>query len=74
MKNLGVANNLIDRLANDSRIPFTTEELSRLLGNYQQFTGRAAEQTEEFLAECVDPVLSQYNHLLSGMEQVTLAV
>ena len=74
VKNLGVANNLIDRLANDSRIPFTAEELSMLLGNYQQFTGRAAEQTEEFLAECVDPVLSQYNHLLSGMEQVTLAV
>lgn len=74
VKNLGVVNNLIDRLANDDRIPFTAKELSELLGNYQQFTGRAAEQTEEFLTECVDPVLAQYKHLLSNNEQVTLAV
>lgn len=74
VKNLGVVNNLIDRLANDDRIPFTAKELSVLLGNYQQFTGRAAEQTEEFLTECVDPVLARYKYLLSNNEQVTLAV
>ena len=74
VKNQGVANNLIDRLALDERIPFSLDELNEILGNYQQFTGRAAEQTTEFLQEVVDPVLAKYKHLLKDDLDVTLNV
>ncbi len=74
VKNQGVANNLIERLAHDERIPFSLDELNEILGNYQQFTGRAAEQTTEFLQEVVDPVLAKYKHLLKDDLDVTLNV
>ena len=74
VKHLGAANNLIERLAFDDRIPFDLQELSALIGDYQQFTGRATEQTEEFLEEHVNPVLAQYKHLLADSEQVSLTV
>lgn len=74
VKHLGVTNNLIERLAKDERIPFGAKELSALLGDYQQFTGRATEQTVEFLEECVQPVLTRYKHLHMDSEQVSLTV
>jgi adenylosuccinate lyase len=62
VKNQGLDNNLLNRLAEDVRIPFGRQDLEALLGNYQQFTGRAAAQTEEFLQETVAPVLERYKN------------
>ncbi|MBE9521383.1 MAG: hypothetical protein IME97_09645, partial [Proteobacteria bacterium] len=39
-----------------------------MLGNYQEFTGRATEQTEEFLQEIVEPRLSNYKDLLGDYD------
>ena len=64
VKNLGMQNNLIERLAKDERIPFDYRELDGLLGNYQQFTGRAAMQTTEYLQEYIAPILEKYEHLI----------
>lgn len=64
VKNLGMQNNLIERLAKDERIPFNYRELDGLLGNYQQFTGRAAMQTTEYLQEYIAPILEKYEHLI----------
>ena len=64
VKNLGMQNNLIERLAKDERIPFNYQELDGLLGNYQQFTGRAAMQTTEYLQEYIAPILEKYEHLI----------
>ncbi len=63
VKNQGVDNNLLARLASDSRVPFDQDELLGLVSNFQQFTGRAAEQTSEFLDEVVRPVLRKYSDL-----------
>ena len=63
VKNQGVDNNLLARLASDSRVPFDQDELLGLVSNFQQFTGRAAEQTSEFLEEVVHPVLHKYSDL-----------
>jgi adenylosuccinate lyase len=73
VKNLGIQNNLIERLAKDERIPFSGQELEGLVGNYQQFTGRAAEQTTEFLEENVAPIIEKYKHLIDTSD-VTLSV
>ena len=44
------------------------QELEEMLGNYQEFTGRATEQTEEFLQEIVEPRLSKYKDLLGDYD------
>ena len=63
VKNQGLDNNLLARLADDQRVPFGQDELLGLVSNFQQFTGRAAEQTSEFLDEVVRPVLRKYSDL-----------
>ena len=68
VKNQGLDNNLLQRLAEDERIPFGRQELDGLVGNYQQFTGRAAAQTEEFLHEVVAPVLARYEGQFSEVD------
>jgi adenylosuccinate lyase len=68
VKEQGKENDLLLRLANDSAIPFTLEELEAMIGNYHEFTGRAAEQTDEFLKEVVAPVLDQYKDLIGNVD------
>jgi adenylosuccinate lyase len=73
VKEEGRDNDLLDRLAEDEQIPFTQEELSALIGDFQQFTGRAAEQTDEFINEEVEPVLDRYKELVGEVDS-TLSV
>ena len=61
----GGENDLIARIAADPAFGTTAEELNSLL-RAENFTGRATEQTKEFLAE-VRPVLEE-NKALLGME------
>ena len=68
VKEEGKDNDLLDRLAADARIPFEVEELQGLLGNYVEFTGRAAEQTEEYLTEVVNPLLAEYKDLIGQVD------
>jgi len=74
VKNLGVANDLLERLGKDERVPFDQEELDGLLGNYQEFTGRATEQTREYLEEVVHPLLDRYKDELADEVDSTLSV
>ncbi|VAW38193.1 Adenylosuccinate lyase @ SAICAR lyase [hydrothermal vent metagenome] len=73
VKEEGKENDLLERLAGDERIPLDRDELYALLGRFQEFTGRAAEQTMEFLAEVVDPVLARYHDDI-GKVDATLKV
>ena len=57
MKGEGEANDLVDRIADDPRIPVTREEILEML-KPENFIGRAPEQTEEFLEQYVDPILA----------------
>jgi adenylosuccinate lyase len=57
VKEQGKENDLLARLAGDDRIPFSLPELEAMISDYSQFTGRAKEQTEEFLREIVGPLL-----------------
>jgi len=58
VKEDGGDNDLLQRLGNDSRIPFAEDELQALVGDYTQFTGRAAAQTSEYIHEVITPLLS----------------
>lgn len=68
VKNQGASNNLLELLAHDDRVPFDHHELDSLLGDYQQFTGRAAIQTVEFLEEQVYPVLEKYKDIIGNVD------
>lgn len=60
VKQEGASNDLIVRLANDGRVPFSAAELEDMIRNYNEFTGRAEAQTLEFLDEVVMPVLDKH--------------
>jgi adenylosuccinate lyase len=53
----GKPNDLLDRIASDPRFRMTRDDISKLL-NVKEFTGRAPEQTREFIVSCIDPLLA----------------
>jgi adenylosuccinate lyase len=59
VKEEGKENDLLMRMANDERIPFDISELEGMISDYTQFTGRAEQQTDEFLNEVVYPILEK---------------
>jgi adenylosuccinate lyase len=68
VKEHGKNNDLFDRLGSDSRIPFSFQELEAMVSDYSQFTGRAKEQTEEFLLEVVSPLLEQNSQRMTQVD------
>ena len=73
IKEYGRENDLLERLAQDDRIPFTLDELNHLICNYKQFTGRATAQTAEYLEEVVYPLLKA-NEAGMGVVDASLSV
>ena len=68
VKEEGLANDLLQRLADDGALPFSLAELTELIGDGSEFCGRAEAQTEEFLDEVVGPRVEAYNDLLGGLD------
>ena len=68
VKEDGKSNDLLERLANDTAIPFSLDDLTKLVGDGSEFTGRAEAQTDEYLDEVVEPRLAKYKDLLGGMD------
>ena len=64
VKDEGRPNDLLDRLAADSRIPLSADDLSRIAGDASRFIGRAVEQVDDFLIEVVEPRLAGYADIL----------
>jgi len=60
VKEQGEDNDLMRRLADDDRVPFSFDELEEIIGDQSGFVGRAPEQTEEYLKETVYPLLDRY--------------
>ncbi len=65
----GKENRLLERIAQDPDFPVGKKELERLL-DPRRFTGRAAQQVEEFVREEVDPILEANRELLGDTEEV----
>ncbi len=68
VKEQGVENDLLVRLASDERIPFQKDDLEDMISNYHEFTGRAAAQTDEFLDEVVSPILDQHKDMIGDID------
>jgi adenylosuccinate lyase len=68
VKEEGLANDLLVRLANDPAVPFNVQELQELVGDGSDFVGRAPQQTDEFLDEVVMPRLANYKDILGGVD------
>ncbi len=58
----GADNDFLDRVAADDGVPLGRAELEALLDPHR-FVGRAPQQTREFLAEVVEPVLAEAGDL-----------
>lgn len=56
VKEQGMANDLVDRIASDPMFGMTKEEIESVLIP-ENFTGRAENQVEEFIRDYVDPIL-----------------
>lgn len=59
IKEEGGENDLLERIANDEAFGVTLEDLEKIL-QPEKYTGRAKEQTEDFLNEEVAPILEKY--------------
>ena len=67
----GGENDLIDRIAGDSRFMITKEEIMAVL-KPEHYIGRSKEQVEEFLAECVRPVLERNSDVLGEKAELSV--
>ena len=65
VKDRGLNNDLIDRIAADPAFGMTREELTAHM-EPSRYIGRCPEQVSEFLAACVQPVLERYAGALTG--------
>ena len=67
----GGENDLLERIAADEAFGVTLEELEHIL-KPENYTGRAKEQTEDFLNECIEPVLEKYADVESDKPEINV--
>ena len=67
----GGENDLLERIAADKAFGVTLEELEKIL-KPENYTGRAKEQTEDFLNECIKPVLEKYADVESDKPEINV--
>ena len=63
VKEEGLDNDLCDMLLADPAFMITKEDLDKIL-KPENFTGRSEQQTEEFVAECIQPILDANKDIL----------
>ena len=71
IKEEGGENDLLERIAADEAFGVTLEELEHIL-KPENYTGRAKEQTEDFINECIKPVLEKYADVESDKPEINV--
>ena len=71
VKEDGEENNLPELIANDSAFGITLAEIYELL-KPEKFVGRSCEQTEEFIKDCITPILEKYKGELGEKVEITV--
>ena len=66
VKDLGLNNNLIDLIAEDPLFDMSREELVAHM-EPSRYIGRCPQQVEDFIAECITPVLEAHSQALTGV-------
>lgn len=67
----GGENDLLERIAADDAFGVTIDELEKIL-KPENYTGRAKEQTDDFLNECIKPVLEKYADVESDKPEINV--
>ena len=67
----GKDNNLLELIAADPAFNLTIEELQKSM-EPSRYVGRAKEQTEDFLNECIKPVLEKYADVESDKPEINV--
>ena len=65
VKEEGLENDLIERVLNDPDFKINVHEMDAIL-KPESFTGRSEQQVEEFMANCVQPILDANKDVLSN--------
>lgn len=71
VKEEGGENDLVDRIASDPMFMITKEEIEATL-QPEHFTGRSAEQVDEFLADFIRPVLEKNKDILGEKAELSV--
>ena len=71
VKKFGRENDLVDRIAADPDFGMTKEEIVSIL-EPKNFVGRAPEQTREFLAEVIQPILDENKDILGVTAEINV--
>ncbi len=71
VKERGLENNLLELIAADPAFNLSLEELKNAM-DPAKYTGRAKEQTEEFIAEAIRPLLDENKDLLGMTAEITV--
>ena len=66
VKDLGLNNNLIDLIAEDPLFGMSREELVAHM-EPSRYIGRCPKQVEDFISECITPVLEAHSQALTGV-------
>ena len=71
VKEEGKPNDLIDRIANDPKFGMTKEQIESHMEPIN-YVGRSVQQTEEFFAEYIDPILAKHSDELGIEAQINV--
>ncbi len=71
VKERGLENNLLELIAADPAFRISLEELKASM-DPSRYTGRAKEQTEEFIAEVIQPVLDENREMLGMKAEINV--
>lgn len=71
IKEEGGENDLLSRIASDEIFGVTLEELNAIV-RPEKYTGRAPQQTEEFIQEVVEPILVNYQFVPDDKAEINL--
>jgi adenylosuccinate lyase len=71
VKELGMPNDLLDRLAGDDRIPMNAAELAAIAQEPERFIGLAGEQVEDYLHRVVRPRLNANRQHMKTRSEVS---
>ncbi|MCR5352993.1 MAG: adenylosuccinate lyase, partial [Clostridiales bacterium] len=71
VKEQGKENDLLQRIASDSEFGLSYEELKNIVSP-EKYTGRASEQTVEFIENCVKPALEKFKGPLQKSSELNV--
>ena len=71
IKEEGLDNDLVDRIAADPAFPVTKEEIEEMLVP-ENFIGRCPAQVDAFLSECIKPVLEKNKDVLGEKAELSV--